>query len=245
MHEILMNKAIYKRVLLKLTGEALLGTHTFGFSGEALQHYANQIKEVIALDVQVGIVLGGGNLFRGRSMKNLGIHTITADKIGMLGTVINALAFRDFLLCENVQAVVLAAREIPGIVEGFEQQKAINYLEKGFVVLFAGGTGNPLVSTDSAASLRAIEINANILLKGTNVAGVYNANPATNPHAVLYNHISYDVALQKQLAVMDLAAFSQCRDNKMPIRVFNIFEPDLLKRIVLGESIGTLVSEGE
>jgi len=240
-----MNKSIYQRILLKLTGEALLGTYTFGFSREALQHYANQIKEIISLDVQVGIVLGGGNLFRGRAMKDLGVNTITADKIGMLGTVINALAFRDFLIHENIKAVVLAAREMPGIVEGYDQQKAIHYLEKGFVTLFAGGTGNPLVSTDSAASLRAIEINANILLKGTNVDGIYNANPATNPHATLYSHISYDVALQKQLAVMDLAAFSQCRDNKMPIRVFNIFEPDLLKRIMQGESIGTLVSEGE
>lgn len=240
-----MTKSIYRRILLKLTGEALLGAHTFGFSREALQHYATQIKEIVALNVQVGIVLGGGNLFRGRTIKDLGINAITADKIGMLSTIINALAFRDFLIEENMKAIVLSAREIPGMVEGFEQQKAVRYLEEGFVVLFAGGTGNPLVSTDSAASLRAIEIQADILLKGTNVDGVYNADPSHNPHAKLYHHISYDAALQKQLSVMDLTAFSQCRAAKMPIRVFNIFEPSLLKRIVQGESIGTLVSEGE
>jgi uridylate kinase len=240
-----MTQSIYRRILLKLTGEALLGSHSFGFSREALQHYANEIKETIALGVQLGIVLGGGNLFRGRTTRDIGINRITADKIGILSTVINALAFRDFLTHEHVKCVILAAYEIHGVAEAFEQQKAIEYLENGYVVLFAGGTGNPLVTTDSAASLRAIEIQADILLKGTNVDGVYSADPNTNPHVTLYHHISYDVALQKQLAVMDITAFSQCRDFKMPIRVFNIFQPNLLKRIVLGESIGTLVSEGE
>jgi uridylate kinase len=235
----------YRRVLLKLSGEALLGNENFGFSREALQHYASAIKDIIALGVQVGIVLGGGNLFRGRTIQALGLTHITSDQIGILGTLINALAFRDVLSRENVKNVVLSARETPGITEGFEPQKAIKYLEEGVVVLFAGGTGNPLCTTDSAASLRAIEIGADILLKGTNVDGIYSADPDMNPHAVLYHHISYDAALQKQLAIMDITAFSQCKEFKLPIRVFNIFEPGLLKRIIQGEPIGTLVSEGE
>jgi uridylate kinase len=240
-----MSDAAYRRILLKLSGEALLGSQDFGFSREALHHYANEIKEIIALGVQVGIVLGGGNLFRGRTTQAIGLSSITSDHIGILGTIINALAFRDFLEREHVKAIVLASRGIAGIVEGFEQQKAIRYLEEGYVVLFAGGTGNPLVTTDSAASLRAIETHSEILLKGTNVDGIYNSDPDINPHAVLYHHITYDFALQKQLGVMDITAFSQCREFKIPIRVFNIFAPGALKRIVQGEQIGTLVTEGE
>lgn len=239
-------KPVYHRILLKLSGEAFLGSHEFGFSREALALYATEIKEVAALGVQVAIVIGGGNLFRGRATpQELGVERITADQMGILGTAINALAFRDFLLKEHVNAVVLSAVAIPGMIDGFERQKAIHLLEQGSVLIFAGGTGNPLVTTDSAASLRAIEIQADVLLKGTNVDGVYNTDPDVNPHAVLYHHISYDAALQKQLGVMDITAFSQCKDFKMPIRVFNIFTPGALKRIVLGESIGTLVSEGE
>jgi len=240
-----MTQAKYQRILLKLSGEALLGSQNFGFSREALQLYANEIKDIVGLGVQIGIVLGGGNLFRGRTTHQLGLTSVTSDQIGILGTIINALAFRDVLTSVHVKSVILSAREIPGITEGFEQYKAIQYLEQGYVVLFAGGTGNPLVTTDSASSLRAIEINADILLKGTNVDGIYSADPDVNPHAVLYHHISYDNALQKQLAVMDITAFSQCRDFKLPIRVFNIFEPGVLKRIIQGEPIGTLVSEGE
>ena len=239
-----MTQAVYNRILLKLSGEALLGSLNFGFSREALQHYAHEIKTILSLGVQIGIVLGGGNLFRGRTMQDAGLGHVTADKIGILGTIINALAFRDILKKENVKCVILTAREMAGIGETFEQHKAIEYLEQNYVVLFAGGTGNPLFTTDSAASLRAIEIGADILLKGTNVNGIYNANPHTNPHATLYHHISYDVALKKQLEVMDITAFSQCRDFKIPIRVFNIFEPNLLNRIICGEQIGTLVSEG-
>ena len=240
-----MTKPIYHRILLKLSGEALLGSQEFGCSREALSLYAAEIKEVVALGVQVGIVLGGGNFFRGRTAQNLGLDRITTDQMGILGTAINSLAFRDFLLKEHVNAAVLSAPPIPGIIDGFERQKAIRLLDQGHVVLFAGGTGNPLVTTDSAASLRAIEIQADVLLKGTNVDGVYSTDPGVNPHAVLYHHISYDAALQKQLGVMDITAFSQCKDFKMPIRVFNVFTPGSLKRIVLGEPIGTLVSEGE
>lgn len=240
-----MTKPIYQRVLLKLSGEALLGSENFGFSREALQRYAAEIKDVVAMGVEVGIVLGGGNLFRGRTIQQLGLSHITSDQIGILGTIINAIAFRDILEREHVKAAVLSAHQIHTIAEGFSAQKAIQYLEQGVVVLFAGGTGNPLCTTDSAASLRAIEIRADILLKGTNVDGIYSGDPDTNPHAVLYHHISYDVALKKELAVMDITAFSQCREFKLPIRVFNIFEPGTLKRIIQGEPIGTLVSEGE
>ncbi len=240
-----MTKPIYHRILLKLSGEALLGSQDFGFSREALQHYAAEIKEVVALGVQVALVVGGGNLFRGRTTHLLGLDRITADFIGILGTDINALAFRDILEQAAIPTAILSAPPIPGIIEGFERQRAIDLLEQKHVVLFAGGTGNPLVTTDSAASLRAIEIKADILLKGTNVNGVYNADPDINPHATLYHHISYTAAIQKQLGVMDATAFSQCQEFKMPIRVFNVFEPGSLKRIVLGEQIGTLVSEGE
>lgn len=235
----------YRRVLLKLSGEALLGQQSFGIDAKALLRLAQEIAELVALKVQVGVVLGGGNLFRGRSLSGLGVEVVTADHMGMLATVINALALRDALLAQDIPALVMAARAIDSIVGGFERYQAMAALEAGDVVIFAGGTGNPLVTTDSAASLRAIEIKADVLLKGTTVNGVYDADPARYPHAKLYQHITYDAALKQQLAVMDSTAFSQCKDHRLPIRVFNIFEPGLLKRIVTGESIGTLVSEGE
>ena len=235
----------YQRIVLKLSGESLLGTQSFGIDPLALARFAKEIAEVVALGVEVAIVLGGGNLFRGRSLSPSGVDHITADQIGMLATVINALAFRDALVAQKVPTDVMLAREIPGIAPGFERNAAIAALEVGKVLLFAGGTGNPLVTTDSAASLRAIEIKADILCKGTTVDGIYSQDPHLNPKAQLYQHITYDVALAKQLAVMDLTAFSQCRDHKLPIRVFNVFKSGLLKRLVLGENIGTLVSEGE
>lgn len=236
---------IYQRILLKLSGESLLGEQAFGIDPTALARFALEIGAITALGVQVAIVLGGGNLFRGRSLTPLGLDSITADQIGMLSTVINALAFRDALLAQGLPAKVMAAREIAGMVAGFERESAISALKSGQVLIFAGGTGNPLVTTDSAASLRAIEIKADILLKGTNVDGIYNQDPSIHANAQLYQHITYDIALQKQLAVMDLTAFSQCRDHKLPIRVFNVFKSGLLKRLVLGENLGTLVSIGE
>lgn len=235
----------YQRVLLKLSGEALLGHEDFGFCKEAMNRFAEEIRDVIGLGVQFAIVLGGGNLFRGRNVRAAGLDQISADQIGMLATIMNALALRDTLEQHFVKATVLSARLCSGICEEFERYKAIHYLENGQVVLLAGGTGNPLVTTDSAASLRAVELKADILLKGTNVDGIYSDDPDLNPHATLYRHISYDVALQKRLAVMDLTAFSQCMEHKVPIRVFNIFKPGLLKKILLGEPIGTLVSNGE
>lgn len=235
----------YPRILLKLSGEALLGSQSFGLDATALDSFAHEIIELVELGTEVAIVLGGGNLFRGRTLGSLGLDSITNDHIGMLGTVINALAFRDTLLAKNIPTKVFAAREVAGIVPGFNREAAIDALTSGHVVIFAGGTGNPLVTTDSAASLRAIEIKADILLKGTTVDGIYSQDPSVYPKAQLYQHITYDLALQKQLAVMDLTAFSQCRDHQLPIRVFNVFKSGLLKRLALGENIGTLVSIGE
>ncbi len=235
----------YQRILLKLSGEALLGEHGFGIDPAALQRLSVEIAEVVALGVQVAIVLGGGNLFRGRSLGALGIDPITGDQMGMLATVINSLAFRDTLIANHMPAKLFAAHELPGVAVGFERNAAIEALDAGKVVIFAGGTGNPLVTTDSAASLRAIEIKADILLKATTVEGIYSENPSVNPAAILYRHITYETALSKQLAVMDITAFSQCQAYKLPIRVFNVFKSGSLKRLMLGDDIGTLVSNGE
>lgn len=235
----------YPRVLLKLSGEALQGAQAFGIEATALQGLGRDIAELVGLGAQVAIVLGAGNLFRGRSLSELGVDAVTGDQMGMLATVINALALCDQLQRQGSPCKVMAARAIDGTVEGFERHQAMEYLAAGRVLICAGGTGNPLVTTDSAASLRAIEVKADVLLKGTTVDGIYDSDPQLNPRAVLYQHITYDFALQRRLAVMDLTAFSQCRDHKLPIRVFNIFKPGLLKRLVLGENIGTLVSEGE
>lgn len=233
----------YQRIVLKLSGEALLGEQSFGIDAKALQRFAAEVASVAALGVQVAIVLGAGNLFRGRSLKTLGVDGVTADQMGMLATVINAIAFRDQLTQHGVQAKVMAAREIPGIAPGFERHLAMQDLNAGTVLLFAGGTGNPLVTTDAAASLRAIEIKADIVFKATTVDGIYSADPAVDPKAERYTQLSYDVALQKQLAVMDLVAFSQCQAYGLPIRVFDGFESGNLKKLVLGENIGTLVSD--
>lgn len=238
-----MSTPRYDRILLKLSGEALLGEQGFGIDAKALQRFAAEVVSVVALDVQVAIVLGAGNLFRGRSLKTLGVDGITADQMGMLATVINAIAFRDQLTRQGVTAKVMAAREIPGVAPGFERHQAMQDLNNGTVLLLAGGTGNPLVTTDAAASLRAIEIQADILFKATTVDGIYSADPALDPQAERYTHLSYDMALQKQLAVMDLVAFSQCQAYRLPIRVFDGFASGNLKKLVLGENIGTLVSD--
>lgn len=238
-----MSTPRYQRILLKLSGEALLGEQGFGIDATALQRFAAEVASVVALGVQVAIVLGAGNLFRGRSLKTLGVDGVTADQMGMLATVINAIAFRDQLTQQGVTAKVMVAREIPGVAPGFERHQAMQDLNTGSVLLFAGGTGNPLVTTDAAASLRAIEIQADILFKATTVDGIYSADPALDPQAERYTQLSYDVALQKQLAVMDLVAFSQCQAYRLPIRVFNGFESGNLKKLVLGENIGTLVSD--
>lgn len=238
-----MSTPRYQRILLKLSGEALLGEQGFGIDAKALQRFAAEVASIATLGVQVAIVLGAGNLFRGRSLKDLGVDGVTADQMGMLATVINAIAFRDQLNQHGVQAKVMAAREIPGVAPGFERHLAMQELSGGTVVLCAGGTGNPLVTTDAAASLRAIEIKADILLKATTIDGIYSADPAIDPTAERYAQLTYKEALQKQLAVMDLVAFSQCQAYHLPIRVFDGFESGNLKKIVLGANIGTLVSD--
>jgi uridylate kinase len=236
------SKPIYKRVLLKLSGEALMGELSFGIDPNTLTKLSKEIIELSELKIQIGIVVGGGNMFRGATTKIAGLDRITGDNLGMLATIMNALAMRDVLESLGVSSHVLSAIPMNGVVEQFNRSHAKKYLEKNQIVIFAGGTGNPLVTTDSAASLRGIEINADILLKATNVDGVYSSDPAHNPEATRYQQLTYQEALDRQLGVMDLAAFCQSRDYKLPIRVFNINVPGNLLRVVTGSEVGTLIS---
>ena len=233
---------IYKRILLKISGEALQGSTSFGIDPQVLLRLAEDIVELIKMGVQVGVVIGGGNLFRGAKLSAAGIGRITGDQMGMLATIMNALALRDTLERINQETRIMSAISMSGIVDYYDRRKAIHHLKDGRVVLFTAGTGNPLVTTDSAASLRSIEIEADILLKATNVDGIYSEDPAKNPEAKLYHYLTYDEALQKELGVMDLTAFCQCRDHKMPIRVFNINKRHVLREIILGSDEGTQVN---
>ena len=232
----------YKRILLKLSGEALNGEAKFGIDPEILNRLAIEIKELVDLGVQIGIVIGGGNLFRGEALSKIGLDRITGDQMGMLATMMNALAMRDAFVRANIDTRLMSAIPMSGIIDHYDRRKAINKLDAGKVVIFAGGTGNPLVTTDSAASLRAIEIKADLLLKATQVDGIYSEDPNKNPQATLYPHITYNEALKKELKVMDLTSFCQCRDHNLNLRVFNIHKTGALKRIILGENEGTLVS---
>lgn len=234
--------AIFPRVLLKLSGEALAGDTDFGIDPKMVIRLSEEIIDVVKLGVQVGLVIGGGNLFRGKTLSIAGLDRVTGDHMGMLATVMNALAMRDVLERAGQATRVMSAIPMSGVVDYYDRRKAIHHLEKGRVVLFAAGTGNPLVTTDSAASLRAIEIGASALLKATNVDGIYSADPAKDPNAVHYRHLSYAQALEKELGVMDLSAFCQCRDYDVQINVFNINKPDALLRVITGEEEGTVVS---
>ena len=234
-------KPLYKRILLKLSGEALQGENGFGIDPHVLDHFAEEIAEITALGVQIGIVIGGGNLFRGATLSQAGLGRITGDQIGMLATIMNALAMRDALAKAKVAATMMSAISMSGVIDQFDRRKAIDYLENGQVVLFSAGAGIPLVTTDYAASLRAIEIDADILLKATNVDGVYSADPSKDPQAKLYQQVSYSEALEKELEVMDLAAFYQCRDQHLPLRVFNINHPGILYKVITDATIGTKV----
>lgn len=238
-----MTKLPYQRILLKLSGEALNGKSTSGIDPDVLTRISQEILEVVKLGVQVGVVIGGGNLFRGATLSATGIDRITADHMGMLATVMNALAMRDVLERMAIGTLVMSAIPMSGLVDHFDRRKAIHHLREGNVVFFAAGTGNPLVTTDSAASLRAIEVGADLLIKATNVDGIYDADPAKNPQAKRYQRLTYQEALDKELGVMDLAAFCQCRDYNMPVRVFNLNKQGALLRIVQGEDEGTLVSK--
>src|SRR5438552_1553982 len=232
----------YRRILLKLSGEALGGQKGFGISPEAIHDMAEQIHEVRDLGVEIVIVIGGGNIFRGVSGSVGGIERATGDYMGMLATVINALALQDALEKAGVATRVQTAITMHQVAEAFIRRRAVRHLEKGRVVIFGGGTGNPYFSTDTAAALRANEIGAEVILKATKVDGIYDSDPHQNAGAKRYSQITYLEALQKQLKVMDSTAFWHCMDNKMPIIVFELFRPHNLKRVVLGEKVGTLVT---
>ena len=235
------SKPLYKRILLKLSGEALQGNVNFGIDPNTLDRFAAEIAEVAKLGIQIGIVIGGGNLFRGATLSKVGLGRITGDQMGMLATIMNALAMRDALARANIATAMMSAISMSGVIDQFDRRKAIDHLENGRVVLFSAGAGIPLVTTDYAASLRAIEVEADILLKATHVDGVYDTDPSTHSDAKLYKHISYSEALEKELAIMDLAAFYQCRDQNLPLRVFNINKPGILREVVTDASIGTSV----
>jgi uridylate kinase len=232
----------YQRILLKLSGEALGGKSGFGIDPDSVGDMARQIREVRDLGVEVVIVIGGGNIFRGAIGSERGIERATADYMGMLATVINALALQDALEKESVATRVQSAITMHQVAEAFIRRRAVRHLEKGRVVIFGGGTGNPYFSTDTAAALRANEIGAEVILKATKVDGIYDSDPKKNPDAKRYTQLTYLEALQKQLKVMDSTAFSLCMDNKMPIIVFDLFKEHNLRRVVTGEKVGTLVT---
>jgi uridylate kinase len=232
----------YRRILLKLSGEAIGGEAGVGIAPEALQSMARQIAEVRELGVQIVVVIGGGNIFRGLQGSEKGIERATGDYMGMLATVINSLALQDALEKLGVATRVQTAITMSQVAEPFILRRSVRHLEKGRVVIFGGGTGNPYFSTDTAAALRANEIGAEVILKATKVDGIYDSDPKKNSKAKRYAHISYLEALQKRLKVMDSTAFSLCMDNKMPIIVFDLFKPHNLRRVVLGEEVGTTVT---
>jgi uridylate kinase len=237
-----VQQPIYRRILLKLSGEALMGGGQDAIDPKVLDRMAKEIIEVYQLGVQVGIVVGGGNFFRGVTLSEVGIDRVTGDHMGMLATLINALAMRDIFERLGLPVRVLSAIPVSGIFDYYNRRKAIHHLQQGRIVIFAAGTGNPLVTTDSAASLRGIEIEADIVLKATRVDGVYSADPKRNPDAIRYEQLTYQEALEKELAVMDLAAFCQCRDYDMPLCVFNMQKPGALLRVITGQAEGTRVS---
>ena len=232
----------YKRILLKLSGEALMGEQQFGVDPAVATQIAQDVAEIQAQGVETGIVIGGGNIFRGLAASARGMDRATADYMGMLATVINALALQDALEQLGVLTRVVTAIEMRAVAEPFIRRRAIRHLEKKRVVIFAAGTGNPYFTTDTAAALRAMEIKAEVILKGTKVDGVYTADPMLDPKATKYPTISYLQVLERQLKVMDATAISLCMDNKLPIVVFNLREPGNIRRVVMGEPIGTTVS---
>ncbi len=232
----------YRRVLLKLSGEALLGNEAYGIDPRIIQRIAGELAELCELGVQVGVVIGGGNIFRGAGLAEAGMDRVTADHMGMLATVINALAMQDALESCGVHARVMSALQIHDVCEDYIRRRAVRHLEKGRVVLFAAGTGNPFFTTDTAASLRAIEIGADVLIKATKVDGVYSADPVEDPDAKRYGELSFDQVLTDRLKVMDATAIVMCRDNNLPLIVFNLNNAGDLIRIIKGESLGTAVA---
>ncbi len=231
----------YKRIMLKLSGEALMGEQSFGIDSLMLQHYSEEIKAITDLGVQVSIVIGGGNIFRGLNAESSGIERVQGDYMGMMATVINGMALQSTLESIGLYTRLVSAIEMKQIAEPYIRRRAIRHLEKGRVVIFCAGTGSPYFTTDSAAALRANEINADVILKGTKVDGIYNADPHKNPNAEKFDRLSFSKVISLGLGVMDMTAFTLCQENNLPIIVFNINKAGNIKRIILGESIGTLV----
>jgi len=240
-----VSELICKRVLLKLSGEALMGKADFGIDPETIARMAGEIRDLVNAGVQIGLVIGGGNIFRGAGLAEAGIDRVTGDHMGMLATVMNALAMQDALERLDVPARVMSSLTVHEVCEDYIRRRAVRHLEKGRVVLLAAGTGNPFFTTDSAASLRAVEIGAELLIKATKVDGVYSADPHKDPTAEMYSRLDYDQVLMQKLQVMDATAIVLCRDNNIPLRVMNINEHGALMRLLQGEDIGTLVESGD
>lgn len=238
----MFNKLAYKRILLKFSGWALAGDIKYGIDLKVIDKFVQELGALLNRGVEIGLVIGGGNLFRGEMLSAVGLDRITGDHMGMLATVINALALRDACERVGIAVQVMSAIPITGMVETYDRRQAIAALASGKLVIFAAGTGNPLVTTDAAASLRAIEINANILIKATTVDGIYSEDPKEDPNAKKYSQLTYQEVIAKELGVMDLAAFTQCRDHNMKICVFNLNKPGALLKVVQGEAEGTIVS---
>lgn len=236
-------KPVFKRVLLKLSGEALMGDAEYGIQPEVITRFAKEISELNAQGVELGIVIGGGNIFRGAGLAASGMDRVSADHMGMLATVMNALALQDALERNGTFCRVMSAIRIHEVCEDYLRRRAIRHLEKGRVVIFAAGTGNPFFTTDSAASLRAVEIGAELMMKATQVDGVYDADPRKNPNAKRYDSLSYDEVINNRLAVMDTTAVVMCQEQKMPLRVFDVHQPGNLTGIIYGKNVGTLVKQ--
>jgi uridylate kinase len=240
-----MSTPKYKRVVLKLSGEALMGEQGGGIDPQVIQRFASDVNDLCLTGVQVGLVIGGGNIIRGAEKASEGLDRVTGDHMGMLATVINALAMQDALEHLGQQVRVMSALKINQVCEDYIRRRAVRHLEKGRVVIFAAGTGNPFFTTDSAASLRAIEVNADLLIKATKVDGVYSADPLKVPDALFYPRLTYDEALDQRLNVMDATALVLCRDHNMPLRVMNVFQSGAVLRLVRGEEIGSLIVTGK
>ncbi len=236
-----MKTSVYKRILLKISGEALMGEDTYGINRVVIERIVAEIHEVVQLNVEVAIVIGGGNIFRGMTATENGLDRATADYMGMLATVMNALALQDTMRRNDLVSRIQSALRIDQVVGPYIRNKAIRYLEEGKVVIFAAGTGNPFFTTDTAAVLRGMEMNVDIVLKGTKVDGVYTSDPKTNSDAKRYQHLSFDEAINRNLKVMDATALTLCRDHKRPLNVFNIFKIGALKRVIMGEDEGTMI----
>ncbi len=232
----------YKRILLKLSGEALMGDKDFGIDVKVLNYYAQEIKSILSLGIELAIVIGGGNIFRGVQVEEKGLNRVQGDYMGMLATMINGMALQSSLEKNKIDTRLLSAIKMEQIAESFIRRRAMRHLDKGRVVIFGSGTGNPFFSTDTAAALRAIEVGADLILKGTNVDGVFSEDPKINKNAELYTKISYSEVIQKKLKVMDMTAFTMCEENKIPIIVCNINNKDNLRKILNGDQVGTLIN---